>query len=509
MKSRKVLALLLALSMTSALVTACGSSSSPAVNSSAGESSAATTTVSEEAPKVEKPNSITLMVDGTFLIKENGEAILEKGYEDLFGIDLIINHPVHNEYYEKVNLAFSSGNVPDVLIATSNYYLNFASNGALYDITDLYENSEIKNNIIDQSIIDSIRVDGRLYGLPRERGNGTITYVRGDWMDKLGISSPTNYEEFLTMLRRFKNENPDGLSPAEVIPITSSGLVNSEFPLDIYLREFYWTATPDFVKRGDTWVDGMTEDVMKDALQRMRDAYSEGLIDKEIITNQTSTCRDKFYAGTVGAFNYWAGTWNLNLYNNLTANIPDAKVVPIPPIKETKYVERAPIPICITTNGPTSKTNPEGVFEYFLATLLDNGDGQNFWTFGVKGEEGSATYTTDANGNISMLPSVEDPKKDFTKSWADPALSITSFAPKFEFDPLITNSLKMFQSNMTVYSIFPTSEAINDLLTEINSLKAKYVSKIVYSEVTIDEGLTQYTNEAKGMIEAILNDLNK
>lgn len=508
MKSRKVLALLLALATTSALATACASSSPPS-SSTPSSTAGDTTTAAPEEPKVEKPKAITLMVDGTLLIKENGEAILEKGYEDLFGIDLIINHPVHNEYYEKVNLAFSTGNVPDVLLATSNYYLNFAANGALYDITDLYENSEVKNNVADQAIIDSIRVDGRLYGLPRERGNGTITYVRGDWMDKLGITAPKNYEEFIEMLRRFKNENPDGLKPAEVIPITSAGLVNNEFPLDIYLREFYWTATPDFVKRGDTWVDGMTEDVMKDALKRMTDAYSEGLIDQEIITNKTSTCRDKFYAGTVGVFNYWAGTWNLNLHNNLTANKADATVVPIPPIAETTYVERAPIPVCITSNGPTSKSNPEGVYEYFLSTLIDNGDGQNLWTFGVKGSEGSATYTTDANGNIEMLPSVEDPAKKFTKAWADPALSITTWKPNFAFNPLISDSLAMFQSNMVVYSIFPTSEAINDLLAELNTLKAKYVSNIVYGELSIEDGLAAYNKEAGGMVEAILKDLNK
>ena len=42
---------------------------------------------------------------------------------------------------------------------------------------------------------------------------------------------------------------------------------------------------------------------MKAALQRMQDAYKEGLIDKEVVTNKTSTCRDKF-AGNVGVFNY-------------------------------------------------------------------------------------------------------------------------------------------------------------------------------------------------------------
>ncbi|HOX31746.1 MAG TPA: hypothetical protein PLB91_05405, partial [Spirochaetales bacterium] len=58
-----------------------------------------------------KPASIKLMVDGTFQVKENGEQQLVDGFKDLTGIDLVLNHPVHNEYYNKVNLAFSTGDI--------------------------------------------------------------------------------------------------------------------------------------------------------------------------------------------------------------------------------------------------------------------------------------------------------------------------------------------------------------------------------------------------------------
>lgn len=202
-----------------------------------------------------KPESITLMVDGTFLVKENGEAVLEKGYEDLTGIDLIINHPAHNEYHAKVDLAFATGDAPDLMILGAKDYVNYVANGALYDLTDLYNNSKFKANIKDEGIFDALKVDGKLYGIPYQRGNGTITYVRGDWLEKLGMEPPKTYAEFIDMLRAFKNNNPDGLSPDQVIPITAAGLVNSEYPMDIYLREFYQDATPDYVKVDGKWVD--------------------------------------------------------------------------------------------------------------------------------------------------------------------------------------------------------------------------------------------------------------
>ncbi len=499
----RVFASLASVALLASLLSACGkssdSSSSSSSESSSGTSSSSSA-ASSESDSVKKPESIKLMVDGTFLLKENGQDIIEKGYEDLYGIDLIINQPAHNEYYEKVDLAFTTGDIPDVLILDNRRYTSYAYNGALYDITDLYEKSEIKNNITDQGLIDAIRLDGRLYGIPGSRGNGTITYVRGDWMKKLGLQAPKNYDEFINMLRKFKNENPSGLAPNEVIPITAAGLVNTEYPLDIYLREFYWTATPDFVKRDGKWVDGMTQDDMKQALQRMHDAYAEGLIDPEIITNKTSTCRDKFNAGKVGAFNYWAGTWNLNLYNNTVPNVPDVEVTPIPSIKETYYIERPAVAVCITS----ACKNPEGVFKYFLSTLADGKEGQQLWTVGVEGK----TYQKEADGSLTFMPTIQDPTKPFTKTWFEPTLLITKWAPNMKYDERITNSLSMFQSNMKIYPLPPYSKALSDYGSELNSIKAQYIANIVFGDYSVEDGIAAYQKEAASYVESILSELN-
>lgn len=447
-----------------------------------------------------KPASITLMVDGTFLVKENGEAVLEKGYEDLTGIDLKINHPAHNEYHQKVDLAFATGDAPDLMILGAKDYVNYVANGALYDLTDLYENSKMKKNISQQGIIDSLRVDGRLYGIPYQRGNGTVTYVRGDWLEKLNMKAPTNYNEFINMLRAFKNNNPDGLPPEKVIPITAAGLVNSEYPMDIYLREFYQDATPDYVEVNGKWVDGMLEPNMPAALKRLRDAYAEGLIDTEIITNKTSTCRDKFYTGTVGAFNYWAGIWNATLQQNLDANIPSAKVTPIPPIKETKYIERAATVLSMKANV----ANPQGVFDYFLEFMLDGGPGQTLFTFGVEGK----TYKV-VDGVIEFLPSIQDPGKNFTKAWFDPTIPVTNFAPASKREPLIDSSLHLFWDNMINYGIQPPSEQLVKLTPEVNAIRASIISKVVFGELTVDQGMAQYKKDIAKYNEVIIPDMNK
>ena len=447
-----------------------------------------------------KPKSIKFMVDGTFLIKENGEQILVDGFKDLDGVELALNHPIHNEYSAKVHLAFTTGDIPDVVLLSNNNYLEFVKNGALYDMTKLYEKSELKKHIKAPSLIDALKIEGKLYGLPGDRGNGTITYVRGDWLEKLGLKAPTTYDEFINMLRLFKNKNPDGLSPDKVIAYTGPGLVNIEYPLDIYLREFYQDATPDFVKVGGKWVDGMSEPNMVAALKRMQAAYAEGLIDKEIITNKTSTCRDKFNSGTVGVFNYWAGTWNDTLQKNIKPNVPAAKVTPIPAIKGVKYIERPATVYAITK----SAKNPEGIFKYFFERLWDGGKGQMYATFGVEGK----TYEV-ANGEIKFLPSIQDPKKPFPKAMWSPEIPMTDWKPNWKPSFEISNSLEMFQKDMVAYSLLPASDVLNELMPELNAIKTSYVSKIVYGSVGLDEGLAAYKKDSAKYIDAILKDINK
>ena len=446
-----------------------------------------------------KLESISLMVNGVWLAPDNGEDIPERGFETLTGIDLVLNHPPHNEYPQKLDLAFTTGEIPDVFLVSAGQYNRYASAGALYDMTEFYDNSKMKNNMVNQDIVDVCRIKGRLYGIPYSRGNGTLTYVRGDWLKKLGMSVPTNYDEFLAMLRAFKNKNPDGLKPKQVIPITGPGLANKEYPMDIYLREFYQDATPDYVEKNGKWVDGMLQPEMKGALKRMVDAYKEGLIDAEIITNQTSTCRDKFYSGSVGVFNYWAGYWNDRIYNNTKPNVPDVEVLGIPAIKETIYIERPPGIICMSSKVK----DPEGIFENFFELINDMGPGQNNFCFGIEGE----SYV-EKDGIKEFLPTKLNPEVPYNKVFVDPSLVVTKWTPKWVRDPLTGPSYETFRKTVKQYGLPNPSEELGKLQTEINQIKMNYISKIVFGDFTVANGLKKYAEEIKKYNDAVLPDMN-
>ncbi len=506
-----------------------------------------------------KPEKIVLISD-THLTEENRRDLFVEKYKELTGIELELEQPAHNQYYEKINLSFAGGKMPDAMEVGNTYYPNYANYGALFDMTECWEKSDLKNGkvkdfngdtvVVDEKYVDALKITrdvnkngtiedeerDRLYGFPMTRGNGTITYVRGDWLEKLGSEGklgyshdanaaieykgeaiefsegynkdfgkylqymPQNYDEFLKMLKAFKGMK-DG-----AIPITAAGLINSEAPYDIYLREFYQDARPDFYipEGSDQYVDGMTEPQMIDALNRMRDAFAEGLLDREIITNKTSTARNKFFESKVGCFNYWSGMWCKNLNRDLQKQDADGVAVPMPPIVETEYIERPPTALAVTT----AAENPWGVYKWLCEYSHDGGEGQMLFSRGVEDTHYSWT-NKDNNEAVALTPPASPESKDLVeKAWYAPELSITSFPDPIVISDNIKSSLDLFSKTSRVNPVPKMTLNIADAMTEITAIRGEIVAKVVKGDMTAEEGVAEYKERAKNEIATMMKELN-
>ena len=309
MVKKKLLSVaLVAVTVCSMIFTGCGSSAENTGNDTGktdSDAQAGNTAgdVADVADDVEKPEKITIMVDGTFqaTLADGQEEWVNK-WEELTGIELEVIQPDHNAYYDVLGQTFASGpeNWPDVVILGSSYYSGYAGEGALWDMTDAWNNSELKKNPnTDVSVVEGNMLDGHLYGLALGGGGGCMTFLRKQWLDNCGLDIPTTYEEYLEMLDAFSNGDPDGDGiNGNTIGVSAAGFVGNEAPYTNYLPEFYQDAYPSFYQGEDgVWRDGFTEDSMKEAIKRLQDAYNKGYIDKESLTNATSNCRTKFMEG--------------------------------------------------------------------------------------------------------------------------------------------------------------------------------------------------------------------
>lgn len=466
---KKVVSVLMAAAMVAGMA-GCGSSntgnagttnSNASTNNEAttesGDASASTATDSD----VEKPEEITIMVDGTVFTQENGQAEFIAKLEDLLGMKINVIQPDHDAYYDVV-------------------------------------------------------------GMPAARGNGCVTYVKKAWLDNCGLDVPTNYDEYLAMLEAFTTGDPDGNGVnGDTYGVSAAGFIGTEAPYTNYLPEFYQDANPSFYKAEDgTWKDGFTEDSMKSALERMAAAYKEGVIDPTTLTNGTSDCRNKFYDDSFGVFTYWAGTWATNLKTNLEANGKDGELVALPPIAEVgQYLDRVPPVWCITS----ACENPEGVFKYFIEPMQDGGDVQFLWTYGVEGIHwstaaetlfaGTENEKTYADGEFHMLENREKEGTQYTKAHIDPMLALVELANDPQEESVAAEakeSAQLFNDNCKAADLVPTTDEMSEYNGDLTTLKNELIAKVVMGEITVDDAYAQFeSNHGAEWSQAIVDSLNK
>ena len=461
---------------------------------------------SASAEEVVKPEKITMMVNGTFLDEASGQKEIVAAYKELTGIDLQITTIDHNSYNDQLALAFASGDAPDVVILSAEYYAAYANQGALAELSSYWESSETKaSGRIDETYIDGLYIDDALYGFTPARGNGCMTYLRQDWLDKLGLSVPTTYEEYLNVIRAFVNDDPDGNGKNDTIGITAPGIMGVGAPYTHYLPEFWQDAYPDFYQKEDgTWVDGFSEQANADALQRLKDAYSEGLLDMEVSTNKTSSCRDKYYAGQVGSFTYWAGKWAATIDENLKQVNPGGSIVGIAPIKELEQYSERQSPVIAITN---TCENPAGVFKYLFEVMVDGDKGQTLFNYGAEGTH----YTLDG-GKMTLLPDPEVPTSTFTNIFVDPLIGVSTWVngdPMAESrNPLVQTTNDTFMNNSKIAPVIVSNDTMSNYSATLLDTRTVIVTDVVTGDMTVEEGMASYKEQSAAMVDEILASLN-
>lgn len=493
---------------------------------------------------VEKPGKFTVMVDGTIVKETNGAAEFYKYYKELTGLDIEWIRPDHSSYADSVKNTFASGDLPDVVLLNSDYLANFASNGYLWDMTDAWEQSATKNSGRLTDMADAVMAgnvlagpDGTkaLYGFSPTRGNGCCTYVKVSALKAAGLdpdkvaNETMTYDQYYDMLKKIQ-----AASSNKNYVISTSGFVaggnKPEAPYTNYLPEFYQDAQFTFYLKDGKYVDGFSEEAMKKAMDRLKTAIDDKILDPATQNASTKEARNKFtnkdanLASSV--FTYWAGTWD----KNLTKLLPDQtdSLVAIKPIKEVgKYVERL-APAWAITYKAYENGKAEGIFKYFIDTMLDGGDIQVAWEYGAKGthwDDKAETYTvagkdgkegktyTAAEGEFHNLPSPETPSTLTTKNHIDPDLAIAGFGDKEDpghkaQDPIITECYKMFNANCEMVEALPTTEVLSNNITDINTKRVEVLSQVVLGTKTYDEAMADYNSQVGAKVTAVIESLN-
>jgi len=508
MKKKGIIGIVAAMAMAASLCGCGGNSGTPETTAAttaattgqsnqketSGTTAATETTTAAKA--VEKPATISWWTHSG-LNEEDYVKEWDAKFDELTGIHLEHTQVSNNESGELLEVAFASGTEPNVFdLSCDQKVAYYASQGAIADLTDLVKSSGLYDKI-DPSIWESISVNGRIYGIPAEMPSGVINYARQDWLEQLGMEAPKNYEDYINMLRGFR-DNIDQCT----IPLTAPGLHNS-----MNLPEFYWSADTDFTYVDGKWVDGMMQDNFVDAMQRLQDAYAEGLIDTEIVTNTTSACRDKWYSGEAGVFSYWGGKWGKTLRDRLKENFPDAELVGLDAIEESYYRYTAFNLYCI--DGRLSEKEVEQIFTYFTNYVFGGGEGQELFYCGVEGLH----HEKDANGVMNYLKMKSNEESTFQSVWGTPWLAVAPFDNPDKVpqpDEMVTSTLGTLAKTGVYKGTTPSSQTLNMITSDLLAIRQETIAKIVMGTLDVQEGMDNYKRQATALgIEQVLEEMNQ
>ncbi|MDC7232873.1 MAG: extracellular solute-binding protein [Spirochaetales bacterium] len=432
------------------------------------------------------------------LTEENGQKEWAAAFEELTGTKIDIVKPVHNQYSQILGATFATGDLPDLVEIQTNDYLSYAKSGNLVPLEDYIDKStELK--AVNRDLLEAYRLkDGHIYGVPTYNGGGCVTYIRKDWLDNLGLDVPTTWDEYYNVLRAFTEDDPDGNGVNDTMGLTLPFQTGFEF--DYYNRFIMQDAMFGFQEKNGVWVDGFLEPAMKTALARFNKLYEEGYLDNEFFTNKTSTARSKIYEGQAGVMEYWSGTWAVRFNDSAKNSNPGAEVISIEPIAEAFYINRVGPAFSITK----AAKNPEAVFDTFINTMLDEGEGQTLFTHGIEGKH----YTMDG-GKYVMMPEPANPDRPFDKAYSDPTLIMNGWEPLVPLTDLIVRSRTIHKANAIQLSLPQGGETYIKRVGELLTLKQEIFSQAVTGALTPAQAQAEYKNKAAALeLDKVLAELN-
>lgn len=538
---KKSLAVVLAAMMAMSLA-ACGNDAATNESQSASADAISTGTSTEESGDYQL-DTIKIVVNGTVIRQEAGQEQFVEAWEKAvsekmgYPIKLEIQQLDHSGYADGVGRLFASGDYPDAMLMNADLVKQYAGTGILWDMSEAYKNAEFQNRMelpkINENMMTS---DGALYCFSPQYGNGCVTYIKKLWLDNVGINVDDikTFDDYYNMLMVFHNGDPDGNGvDGDTYGVIAAGYLGNEAPYINYLPEFWQDAYPAILQGDDgVWYDGFQTDATKAALLRLQKGAQDGAIDPETFTASTKIAREKWFSndqtGSAGVFTYWAGTWYQNLTDNLNKNNVDSELVQLPPIAEVEaiggYLNREAGGWCIIDDGDGNNDREQAIFDALLDTMLDGGDVQTLWTYGVedlhwstKAEEFTLNAGTDKEktysyeeGQFHLKPSPEDPTTLWKKNHIDPALVIAPLTNGYnDASELAVAGNKFFTEHCVDAPLSPSSETYTNESGTLYDAKMAAISSVVVEGGDVDAAMEKYVATVGTIVDQILSELNQ
>ncbi len=449
-------------------------------------------------------------------IQSYNEVEMYKQREKDSNIHIKFVHPANGQEKEQFNLMIASRDLTDMIeyswtsayqggiqkaiddgvVVALNDYMQYAPNFNKA-LTDKNELSPIykKNSVTDQ---------GKYYGFTTLNVGDYRVFsgpaIRKDWLDELGLAVPETIDDWTAVLKAFKEKKGASAPMTGLLNALVTGSTSTF--AGAYGIGSRWYVDNDKVKYGPM------QDEYKDFLAQLNKWYKDGLLDKDISTNQQTLIDAKIVNGSSGALvNGFLGSGLGRYLKQMQNEDKKYNLVGTPyPVLKKGDVNRFPaiegdVNRTSTVAVTTACENVQAAVEWMDYWYSD--EGVNLMNFGVEGKsynmvDGKAKYTDEILKNPDGL-SINEALLLNCRATAPAAgfKQMPDYLEQYYEFPQQTDALKLWTANVdegrktALPILMPTLEE-SDKVAAISTDLSTYVNEMLWKFVTGEESLDKF-----------------
>ena len=297
-------------------------------------SSALAYTVSEpgQLPVVDEVVEYTICAPDTTYVCDLNENTLTPWIQEKTNIKINFEEIPDTEWDTKVNLLIASDELPDAFIYggfSAAELADYGSQGVFLALNDIIEEHGyyVKQVFDQQEALPGAytALDGNIYTLPDINECYHCFYsmrawINQQWLTNLGLEYPNTVDEFVNVLRAFKEQDANGNGdPNDEIPFSGNATSWNSTIYPFLLNSFLHYDTSNLsVKEDGTVIFTPLQPEFKEGLQWIASLIDEGLIEKEALTQteeQLKTKGSNLDTALLGGFTsavWWSGVGSDN-----------------------------------------------------------------------------------------------------------------------------------------------------------------------------------------------------
>ncbi len=236
----------------------------------------------------------------------------------------------------------------------------YGTEGYIVDLQDFYADKEgaskifwdrLANELTEkeaETVINKIQDDetGAIYSVPTCETSlvdklQAAAWINVEWLDKLGLKKPTNTDELYTVLKAFKDKDPNGNGKKDEIPLYGGNYPNMCQDVTTWLMNMFTYSNKNrhwMMDENEKVYMSYTTDEYREGLKFMNKLFEEGLLSNLIFsspeksictpTNGTALCgiflghlTTQAQAGNKLLFEYEPlKTWGHSIINDISVN---------------------------------------------------------------------------------------------------------------------------------------------------------------------------------------------